>query len=286
MTLMKLKPAILIALVIAPVATVHAVEEPAYCRLKGGSIVQLPASACAMEGGIPVTVIVPAAPAVVSEPPPPAVPAAPIETNAAANPEPADPQLAAAQKAALELLNRPVGNMTTMNRNAEGIERTAKFEGCRLKMEENVHIKYGNLFSRWKDFRISSSIDLNKLTRDEFGVMGKIESKGGRLIAFAVYFDGSIRMEGNGLSIAVDQIVDGQYLKYTTHTPSAYWYTPRNDLWIADEYGYPKEDALGNTATDRIRLLLIVSTSDEAAQLEYALEAIHTRCKSLPASHP
>jgi hypothetical protein len=166
-----------------------------------------------------------------------------------------------------------------LKRDPEGIERTARFDGCRLMVDENLHIKLGNLFSVWKDFKISSVIDFQKINRDEFGILGKITSKGGDLEAVAVYFEEPKRKDGNTISISVLEPRKGGYEKYRSHSSSAYWSAPRDDLWIVDEYGYAKDTRWGTEATDEIRILLIVNSSDEAEKLTVALEDIHVMCK-------
>jgi hypothetical protein len=224
------------------------------CRLKGGSVVQLSTEACRIEGGIPIIETVPPASG--------AVPGS-AEGGAAKDQPPVDSKLAAAQKVIVALLGKPVVDTTPLKRDPEGIERTARFDGCRLMVDENLHIKLGNLFSVWKDFKISSVIDFQKINRDEFGILGKITSKGGDLEAVAVYFEEPKRKDGNTISISV----------------LAYWSAPRDDLWIVDEYGYAKDTRWGTEATDEIRILLIVNSSDEAEKLTVALEDIHVMCK-------
>jgi hypothetical protein len=273
-----LRPAILILLALALHGVGHAADMAIDCRLKGGTVVQLPAEACKMEGGAPVNEAAsPTSPAsgVVLEP---------VDGNTSGNqPSPSDAtshsKLEATQKWIVGLLGKPVGTTTPLNRNPEGLERTAKFDGCRLVVEENLHIQYGNLFSEWKDFKINSVIDFQNINREEFGVMGKITSKGGNLSAAAVYFEERKSKSGNNISISVLNLRNGNYTKYKTHGPSAYWDAPRDDLWIADEYGYAKDNGSGNVVTDKIRILLIVNSSDDAARLKNALEEVNTMCK-------
>jgi hypothetical protein len=237
------------------------------CRLKGGSVVQLSTEACRIEGGIPIIETVPPASG--------AVPGS-AEGGAAKDQPPVDSKLAAAQKVIVALLGKPVVDTTPLKRDPEGIERTARFDGCRLMVDENLHIKLGNLFSVWKDFKISSVIDFQKINRDE---LGKITSKGGDLEAVAVYFEEPKRKDGNTISISVLEPRKGGYEKYRSHSSSAYWSAPRDDLWIVDEYGYAKDTRWGTEATDEIRILLIVNSSDEAEKLTVALEDIHVMCK-------
>lgn len=264
-----LHPAILILLALAPLGIVQAADIAIDCRLKGGTVAQLPAAACALEGGAPVNAAVAPASAAAPEP---------ADVSAAGS-QPSGSKLEETQKWIVSLLAKPVETTTPLNRNPEGIARTAKFDGCRLVVDEQLHIQYGNLFSVWKDFKISSVIDFQKINREEFGVLGKITSKGGDLSGVAVYFEEPKRKGGNNISISVLNLRDGNYTKYTTHGSSAYWDAPRDDLWIADEYGYAKDNGWDNVVTDKIRILLIVNSSDDAAKLKNALEEVHTMCK-------
>ena len=262
-----LRHTILILLALAPLGTGHAADMAIDCRLKGGTVVQLPAAACAVEGGAPVSVAVS-----------PASAAAPADVNAAGN-QPPGSKLEETQKWIVGLLAKSVEYTTPLNRNPEGIERTAKFDGCKLMVDETLHIQYGNFYSVWKDFKISSVIDFQKIDRDEFGILGEVASKGGDLKATAVYFEERKNKGGNNISISVLNLRNGSYTKYTTHGPSAYWSAPRDDLWIADEYGYAKDNGWDNVATDKIRILLMVSSSDDAARLNNALQEVNTMCK-------
>lgn len=258
-----LRPAILILLAFAPLGVGHAADMAIDCRLKGGTVVQLPADACKLEGGAPVNEAASPASGVVLEPVD-----APVLTK-----------LEETQKLIVDLLGKPVETTTPLNRNPEGIARTAKFDGCRLVVDEDLHIQYGNAFSVWKDFKINSVIDFQNINRDKFGILGKITSKGGDLSGVAVYFEERKSKGGNNISISVLNLRDGNYTKYKTHGPSAYWDTPRDDLWIADEYGYAKDTGWGAVATDKIRILLIVNSSDDAARLKNALDEVNTMCK-------
>ncbi len=270
-----LRPAIWIALALAPLGAAHAADIVIDCRLKGGTVVQLPAEACRIEGGAPVNAATaPASGASLK----------PADVKSSENQShPSDAtghsKLEATQQLIVDLLAKPVGTATPSNRNPEGIERTAKFDGCRLVVDENLHIQYGNAYSVWKDFKINAVIDFQNINRDEFGLLGKITSKGGDLSAAAVYFEEPKSKGGNPISISVLNLRGGNYTKYTSHGPSAYWGTPRDDLWIADEYGYPKDTGWSTVATDKIRILLIVNSSDDAARLKNALDEINTMCK-------
>ena len=265
-----LRPAILMLLAFAPLGVGQAADMAIDCRLKGGTVVQLPADACKLEGGAPVIEAVSPASGVVL---------APVNGNTAGNQPTGHSKLEETQKWIVDLLGKPVETTTPLNRNPEGIARTAKFDGCRLVVDENLHIQYGNAFSVWKDFKINSVIDFQNINRDKFGILGKITSKGGDLSGVAVYFEERKSKGGNHISISVLNLRDGNYTKYKTHGPSAYWDAPRDDLWIADEYGYAKDTGWGAVATDKIRILLIVNSSDDAARLKNALEEVNAMCK-------
>jgi hypothetical protein len=255
-----LRPAILISLAFAPCAVGHAADMAVDCKLKGGTVVQLPAEACKMEGGTQVNAAVSPAAEV--------VPAASLS------------KLEATQKSIIDILGKNVESATPLNRNPEVIERTAKFDGCRLIVDEQLHIEYGNAYSVWRDFKINSVIDLQNINRDEFGILGKVTSKGGDLTGVAVYFEEKKRKDENNISISVLYLRNGAYTKYKVHGPSAYWNTPSDDLWIEDEHGYTKDTGWDTAATEKIRILLIVRSSDDATRLKGALDEVITMCKS------
>jgi hypothetical protein len=261
-----LRPATLILLALAPYGVAQAADMAIDCKLKGGTVVQLPAAACALEGGTPLSAAVA-----------PAAAAAPTDVSATGN-QPPGSKLEETQKWIVGLLGKSVESTTPLNRNPEGIERTAKFDGCKLMVDEDLHIQYGNFYSVWKDFKISSVIDFQKIDRDEFGIVGEVASKGGDFKATAIYVEERKNKGGNNISISVRNLRNGSYTKYRTHGPSAYLDTPRDDLWIADEYGYPKDTGMGNVATDKIRILFMVSSSDDAAKLKSAFEEVNTMC--------
>lgn len=274
-------PTILILLALAPLGVGHAADMAIDCRLKGGTVVQLSAEACKMEGGAPVNE---AASPSLSTSPASGVVLKPVDANTAGNPPPprdatSNLKLETTQKWIIDLLAKPVGAASPYDKNPEVIERTAKFDGCRLLVEENLHIQYGNAFSVWKDFKINTVFDFPNINRDEFGIMGKISSKGGSLSGVAIYFEEPKSKSGNNISISVLNLRNGNYKKYTSHGPSAYWEAPRGDLWIADEYGYTKDTGWGIEARDKIRILLIVNSTDDAAKLKNALEEVNTMCK-------
>lgn len=273
MLLKMLRPVILMTLALAPYGIGQAADMKIDCRLKGGSVVQLPAEACGIEGGAPVNGAAPPAPPVA----PAAAPASADGGDAKGQPS-VDSRLAAAQKVIVDLLGKPVVDTTKLNRNPEGIERTARFDGCKLMVEEDLHVDLGNLFSARQDFKISSAIDFQKIDRKEFGMLGKINSKGGSLKAAAVYFEE--RKDGNNISISVLESRHGGLEKYRVHPAFPYWDAPKDDLWIADEYGYPKDDGVGGVSADKVRILFIVATLDEADRLKVALEDLHAACRT------
>lgn len=270
----KILPAALMLLAVAQLG--HAADMAIDCKLKGGSVVQLPAEACELEGGLPAhEVVAPASDAVFR----------PVNGNISANlPLPSDDanhsKLTDTQKWIVDLLAKPVSTATPLNKNPEGMERSAKFDGCRLVVDEYLHIQYGNAFSVWKDFKVNSVIDLQSINRNEFGILGKVTSKGGSFSGVAVYFEESKSKGGNHISISVLNLRDGVYTKYTSHGPGAYWDTPHDDLWMADEYGYAKDTGWGTVATDKIRILLIANSPDDAEKLKIALVEVNALCKS------
>ncbi len=265
-----LHPSILILLSLAACSVGHAADMAIDCKLKGGSVVQLPAEACKMEGGAPASAA--ATPSSLAAPVSPAPIVAPVSaTNNEA-------QLTPMQQLIVDLLVKPVG-ASSADKNPEGIARTVKFDGCRLFVDEQLRIQYGNLFSASRDFKMDSVIDLRNINRDEFGVLGKTTSKGGDLGGVAVYFEEPKRKGGNNISIAVLNLRKGEYTKYTSHEPGAYWDAPRDDFWMTDEYGYVKDNGFGNPVTDKVRILFIVSSSDDAAKLKNALEEVNAMCK-------
>lgn len=262
-----LRPAVLILLALAPLGVGHAADRAIDCRLKGGTVVQLPAEACKLEGGSPANAA--------------AAPGA-VPRTTAGDQLPANAKLEEIQQWIVDLLARTVETTTPLNRNPEGIARTARFDGCRLVVDEELHIQYGNFFSVWKDFKINSVIDLQNISREEFGVLGKITSKGGDLKGVAVYFEETKKNSGNNISISVLNLRNENYTKYTSHGASAFWDAPSDDLWIADEYGYVKDSGWDAAATDKIRILLIVKSPDDAARLKGALDEVNTKCGQQP----
>lgn len=268
-----LSPAVLILFAITSLSSAAAAEQATGCKLKGGSMVPLDAATCAMEGGTPIAaiapVVAPAAPVVV----------APAAANAPTAQYSSDSKLAAAQRAVVDLLSKPVVDKHSQKISPEGVERAARFDGCRLIVDENMHVDHGNLISARKNFKIGSTVDFRSVSREAFGVLGKISSLGGGLKAQAVYVEESKRKDGNNIAISVFEQSEDGFTKLTLPRAAAYWDAPRDDLWMTDEYGYPKDNGMGDAVTDRIRILFIVSTSDDAAALKKALDDVHALCK-------
>jgi hypothetical protein len=261
-------PAVLILLAITSLSSATAAEQATGCKLKGGTIVPLDAATCAMEGGTLIAAPVAA----------PAVPA-PAAANTPTAQYSSDPKLAAAQRAVVDLLNKPVVDKHSQKISPEGVERTAKFDGCRLIVDESMRVDHGNLVSARKNFKIGSTVDFRSVSREALGVLGKISSLGGGLKAHAVYVEESKRKDGNNIAISVLEQSEDGFTKLTLPRAAAYWDAPRDDLWMADEYGYPKDNGMGDAVTNRIRILFIVSTSDDAAALKKALDDVHALCK-------
>lgn len=289
----KLRLAILVSLALAPLGASHAADMETYCRLRGGSLVQLPADACATEGGTLVSAeLAPATPAAALAPatvPVPAVASAPAAAFVPAPiPAPAiqptgNPDLDQAEILALGILDKAVVPATHSSKKPEGIERSAKFDGCHLLVEENLHIDFGNIVASRKDFKIDSAIDFRKIARKSFGTMGEVSSRAGDLSGDAVYFEKPKREGGNSISISVLLGVKGNYIKYVSDGDSASLSGSSDYYWIVDGYGYPI-DVVNNVTevydTDTIRVIYIVSTSDDAARLMGALDKVSAMCRS------
>jgi hypothetical protein len=248
-------PALLFA--IAPFAV--AAEQANNCKLKGGSMVWLVADACVMEGG-----------AVISAPPVVVIPSIQLS---------ADPKLAAAQRTVAELLMKPVVDKNLKKRTPEEIARTVKFDGCRLLVDEDMQIEHGNAFAGRKHFKVSSSVDMRNVSRAAFGELGKVTSYGGGLETYAIYFEERKLKEGNNIAISVMLEKDGAARKFSVRTSDIYWDAPNDDLWMADEYGYPKDIVERGAALDTIRLLFLMNTPDDATALKKALDDVHAICK-------
>jgi hypothetical protein len=267
-----LRPAVLMSLALAMHGVGYAAEMAIDCRLRGGTVVQLSAEACNLEGGTQVN----AAAAPVS-----GVASAPVAGNISGIqlPPASLSKLEEAQQVIVGLLGKTVESGTPLMRNPEAIERSAKFDGCKLVVDEQIHVEYGNAYSVWRDFKVNAVVDFQKIDKGELGTLEKVGSKGGDLTGAAVTFEERKNEGGNNISISVRYLSDGNYTKYTVHGPSAYWDTPQDDLWIEDEYGYTKDTGWDTAATDRIRILFIVNSLDDATKLKNAFEAVNTMCK-------
>ena len=113
----KLRLAILVSLALAPFGASHAADMESYCRLRGGSLVQLPAAACAAEGGTMVSAaFAPATPAAAA---PAAVPAvAPAAAPAPAIQPTGNLTLDQAETLAVEILGKTVGEPVVLEQEA------------------------------------------------------------------------------------------------------------------------------------------------------------------------
>lgn len=274
----KLRLAILVLLALAPFGASHAADTESYCRLRGGSLVQLPAAACATEGGTMVSAaLAPATPAAASPAPAPAVAPAP----APAIQPTGNLTLDQAETLAVEILDKTVGDQSSSSKKPESLERTARFDGCRLVVEEKLHIDFGNMITSRKDFRIDSAIDFRKIARGSFGAIGEVSSRAGDLSGEAVSFEEPRHEGGNSMSISVLLGVKGKYTKYLPDGDSASLAGPRDYYWIVDGYGYPIDVVNSVTdvpAADKIRILYIVNSPDDAARLVGALEKVSAMC--------
>ena len=252
----------LLTIAVTPLASVSAAEQMNNCRLRAGSMVMLTPEACVLEGGI-VTTAAAALPAVTA-----------VTLNLSA-----DPKLADAQRALANLLAKPVVDMDMKKRMPERVERSVKFDGCRMAVKENIDVDHGNVFSTRMSFKVSSTIDLSNISSDAYGVMGKVSSYGGGLKAYPVYFEEKKQDAGNAIAISMDEIKESGTRKFILRSSSAYWDAPKADLWMADEYGYPKGNGSDSAETGKVRVLYFMSTPEEAAALKKALDDVHALCK-------
>ena len=273
MLVKTLRSVMLLVFVVAVSNSVHAADTSDHCRLRGGDVVPLPAAACVREGGAVVTGGAPA-----------------ISDDKNASPAPilqlsADPKMGAAQKAILDLLDKLVVDTTPLVKSPEGVERTARFDGCKLMADEYLHIDLGNIFTSRKELKISTTIDLQKIDPKAFGVLGTLNSLAGGLKAAAVYFEERKLTDGNNISISVLKSRDDKFEKLSLHGSIPYLDAPKDDLWIQDEYGYPKESETGDLITDKVRILYIVQSLEDAEKLNTALHDMSAMCKTNQASH-
>lgn len=232
-------------------------------------MVQLAAEACVMEGGAATT----------------ATPVMPVVTDASLHLS-ADPKLADAQRAVADLLIKPVRDTSSKKQPPEGIERSVKFDGCRLAVDEDIHVDHGNLISARMNFKVSSTVDLRNISNDAYGVLGKVTSYGGGMQTYAVSFVEK-RSEANNIAIAMLVQREEGSRKYTLSSSGSYWDAPADDLWMADEYGYPAANGMDGAATNKIRILYFLNTAADAAALKKALDDVHALCKlNAPGTKP
>ncbi|NNM80283.1 MAG: hypothetical protein HKM01_07500 [Gallionella sp.] len=259
--MMTLSKAALLSLACIPFVSAIAADQSNNCKLKGGSMVQLAAEACVMEGGMATT----------------ATPVEPVVTNASLHLS-ADPKLADAQRAVADLLIKPVRDMNSKKQPPEGIERSVKFDGCRLAVDEDIHIDQGNLISARMNFKVSSTVDLRNISNDAYRVLGKVTSYGGSLQTYAVSF---VEKHSGANNIAIAMLVQRKSgpSKYTLDSSGAYWDAPDDDLWMADEYGYPTANGMDGAATNKVRIVYFLNTAEDAAALKKALDDVHALCK-------
>lgn len=267
--LKKLLLPAMLALSMAPCSSAVAAEQLNNCKLKGGSMVQLAADACVMEGGAVTT----------------AAPVEPVVTDASLHLS-ADPKLADAQRAAADLLIKPVRDMNSKKQLPEGIERSVKFDGCRLAVDEDIHVDQGNLISARMNFNVSSTVDLRNISSDAYRVLGKVTSYGGSLQTYAVSF---VEKHSEAKNIAITMLVQRKEgsSRYTLGSSGSYWDAPNDDLWMADEYGYPAANGMDGAATNKVRILYFLNTAEDAAALKKALDDVHALCKlNAPGTKP
>lgn len=245
--------------VFAPFAV--AAEQPNNCRLRGGTMVPLEAEVCVREGGT-----------VVRMSAEPAAQAAPLKLSD-------DPKLAAAQRAVAELLLKPVTDKNPKKRTPEWIERTVKFDGCRLLVDEEMEIEHGNAWSSRKHFKVSSTVDMGKVGSAAFGELGKVTSYGGGMEVYATYVEEIMSRAGNNISISVQLQRAGGYGKYSASASGSYWDASKTDLWMVDEYGYPAGSGEFSMDTDKVRLLFLMNTAEDAAALHKALGEVQALCQ-------
>lgn len=291
----KLRFAILLTLALAPLASSHAEDAAIYCRLKGGSLVQLPADACAKEGGTLVSAAVaPAAPTPAAPAPAPATapataplaaPAAAAAPAASVSPDAVkptgNPDLDQAERQVVEILGKAVAGPSSSSTKPESIERSASFDGCRMRVKEDMHMDFGNIMTTRKNFRIDSTVDFSMLPSQAFGALGEISSRAGDLSGQAVYFEESRYADRKALSISVQLEKRGIYSRYDADGGSASLAGPRDYFWIVDSYGYPLDNYNNVTETyfmNKDRIIYIIDTPDDATRLLGALQKVSAMC--------
>lgn len=261
MTKLLFRPALFACAALSLAATVTA-ETMNNCRLRGGSMVMLAPEACVMEGGSITT----------------ATAVAPAITPAAINLS-ADPALADAQRKVADLLLKPVVDMDMRKRMPERVAREVKFDGCRMNVTEHIDVDHGNVFSQRMNFKVASSVDLRRIDSDAYGVMGLVKSFGGGMKTYPVFFQVAKRDADGILSIAMEVIKDSGARKFLVSYSSAYWDAPDADLWMADEYGYPKGNDTDSAETSKVRVLYFMNSAEQAEALKKALDEAQHLCK-------
>lgn len=286
----KLRLAILLSLALAPLAASHAQDAAIYCRLKGGSLVPLPADACAKEGGTLVSAeVAPAAPSAATPAPaavPPGAPAmaasaVPATVSADAVKPTGNPDLDQAERQVVEILGKTVGEPPSSSKKPESIERSASFDGCRMRVREDMHLDFGNVMTSRKNLRIDSAVDFSALRPGSFGALGEISSRAGDMSGQAVYFEESRYADHKALSISVQLGIRGKYSRYDADGETASLAGPHDYFWIVDGYGYPI-DTVNNImevyVMDNTRIIYIIDTPDDATRLIGALEKVSAMC--------
>lgn len=239
-----------------------AAEQLNNCKLRGGSMVQLAAAACVMEGGT-VTAATPVMPALDD---------ASLHLSG-------DARLADAQRAMAKLLLKPVLDMDMKKRLPEGVERAVRFDGCRMEVDESVHVDHGNVVAARMNFKVTSSIELGALAADSYGVLGKVVSYGGGMRASALYIEEKKRASGNHLAVSMWEQRESGARKYALGSAGAYWDASEVDYWMADGYGYPKGINMDEADTGKIRVLYFFNSAEDAAALQHTLDEVQALCK-------
>lgn len=261
MDVTSLKPAFLAVLALAASASAQADN----CRLKGGDVVPLPAAACVKEGGTVMRQTLEQATA-------PAAASAPVNLSA-------DPKVAAAQQAVLNVMSQTVANKDSTDMAPEGVVRQVGFDGCTLKVNEDMQLDYGNLFSSRLHFRIVTTVDFSAIDPKEYGIMGEVDSAGGELKAQGVYFLEKSRKQGNHIGIEIYRVKGKESARYTLMGTNPYWSAPKLDLWMRDGYGYVPADDSGFADKSQIRIIYLVNTKEEAASLKQAFDGLAAACR-------
>ena len=236
------------------------------CRLKGGDVVPLPAAACAKEGGT-----------VMRQTLEPAAASAPVAAPVTLS---GNPKVAAAQQAVLNVLSQTVVNQNDDTDMApEGVVRQVAFDGCKMKVSEDMQLDYGNLYTSRLHFKILTTVDFSAIDPKEFRVMGEVDSAGGELKAQGVSFLEKSRKHGNHIGIEVFRVKGKVSKRYTLLGMSPYLSAPGLDLWLRDGYGYVPADENGFADKSRIRVLYLVNSKQDAEALKQAFDGMSAACR-------